>query len=578
MWFIVKTDFFREREAIDDLLRLDGVDEVYFPVIRQAAQPTDGDTAAADGGRVRFVPAINGIMFVYSADLTLLTKSLNPSGYFILPRSNSQDNPAVEQVRGNAHLFSPITCGSLGQMLDMAAVTDEEMYRYKVCVEQRAATTDEIRIIGSSYERLAAENDTIKIIDGPFRGFTGVIKQVKSGGVKDRHLMFRLGSMCVSLSGIRRYNYIVVRESSRGGKAQMPNMWRYIDYLTGRLQASYFADNAQAALRNILCCLDRTASVDACRERLLGDARRQTDDRVARELALQAVFLQQMSADESCALMSLRQFFQSVDGSVGDSLGELVPDMPLRPFLTPTPGVDIPTKRGYALFAHNGFHELVLRLNLKHEFLRAEDFEQHALADRHTGRHSADGRLRGRMRLSRRFHLTDSEYVYYTHIAFRPSADGMGLTAMVNWGGFLHRYVQLSASEREAFLASLADKGYDATLRLLRSAQIESVSPVMCGFLVSLPGITSAELSETYCRLSSPVHRPASRFVAPTRQQPHVPLPILRRLVPLKRLLDLAVPAAVEFWQRQRLLEWRHLVQRFVLLHNLPVDGNTTPH
>ncbi len=31
MWYIIKTDFYKERDAIRDLLLLDGIQDIYFP-------------------------------------------------------------------------------------------------------------------------------------------------------------------------------------------------------------------------------------------------------------------------------------------------------------------------------------------------------------------------------------------------------------------------------------------------------------------------------------------------------------------------------------------------------------------
>lgn len=50
------------------------------------------------------------------------------------------------------------------------------------------------------------------------------------------------------------------------------------------------------------------------------------------------------------------------------------------------------------------------------------------------------------------------------------------------------------------------------------------------------------------------------------------PISLLRTFAPVAQLVRSCVPSAVEFWQRQRLLEWRHLIQHYVLLHNLPLE------
>lgn len=553
MWYIIKTDYYKERDAIKDLLQLDGIEDIYFPNSRTKLSETGKDWKAG----VSFRPVINGILFAYISDSKLLRKNLNANGYFL----KKDDTPGCKrmQVAGNAHLFS-FRGGSdgLGSMLIHAKISDEEIYRYKVCIEQCAAHTDDIKIVDKDYAELASNNDIVMITDGPLVGYTGVIKQVKTGGVKDRCFFFSLGGFCVQLSGIRRYGVIVVRESSDGTKAQLPNTWRYIDFLQGKLQASYFADNSSFALRNILEKYNKVRDIEKCQALLLDEARGKRTEAESREVALQAVWLLQAGGEELAALKSLSHFFQSADDSVKFGLAELIPDMPLRPFLTPTSGVELPKGKNYILFPHDGFVELIFRVNLKQEFLKAENYPSLSVQDTHEGRFTDNGKLKGRMRKSRQFQLTSKEYVYYVHVGLRDSDDGLGVTALVNWGEFAHRYVSLGDGEREAFLQDLLAKGYNHTHRLLGEANLHDESKTLSGFACHIPDATTGAIRVQYeCSMASK----------------HLPVSLLRTFVPVRHLVRSCIPSAVEFWQRQRLLEWRHLVQRYVLLHNLPLEN-----
>lgn len=561
MWYIVKTDFYKEQEAIKDLLLLDGIEEVYFPQIRQELPAIGGTTEKP----VRFRPVISGVLFVYAKGQELLEKHLDFRGYFLKEEmvgegTTSSAKHRPERVIGNAHLF-PLESEPerLEDMLRHAEISDEEIYRYKVCVEQCAAHTEDIKIVGKNYGELLAENDLVLITDGPFVGFTGVIKQVKTGGVKDRCLFFSLGSFCVRLSGIRRFGVIIVRESAKGTKAQLPNTWRYIDFLIGKLQASYFADTASAALRHILECYNKVKDIEQCQDLLLDEANRQRSEAESREMALQSVWLRQVGDKELGALKSLRRFFQSDDNSMALALIDLIPDMSLRPFLTPTSGVELPKSKNYILFPHNGFTELIFRVNLKKEFLKAENYPSLSITDKQEGRYTEDGKLKGKMRKERQFKLSDKEYIYYVHVGLRDREDGKGVVAMVNWGEFLHRYVSLKAEEREAFHQDLLVKGYQETHRLLgeRSASIVDDTQTQSGFTCLLPHIQLEDIWKKYER---------------SQKAKQLPLSLVRNFYPVCQLVRSCIPAAVEFWQRQRLLEWRHLVQRYVLLHNLPLE------
>ena len=574
MWYIIKTDYYKEREAISDLLQLDSIQDIYFPNPRQERTETD-ETACCELKTSIFSPVINGILFAYVPDSDLLKADLNASGYFLRKNKRYELEREREQVAGNAHLFSLENySGSLDDMLRHAQISDEEIYRYKVCIEQCASHTDDIKIIGKDFAELASENDTVMITDGPFMGQTGVIKQVKSHGVKDRCFFYGLGGYCVQLSGVRRYGYIVVKESAKGTKAQLPNTWRYIDFLLGKLQASFFADTASAALRHILELYNKVKDVEKCQALLLNEAKVQRTEAESRELALQAVWLQQITDDELGALKSLSRFFQSADNSVAFGLADLIPDMPLRPFLTPTSGVEIPKNTNFVLFPHNGFVELIYRVNLKEEFQKAENYPSLGIIDAKEGRYTEDGKLKGKMRKARPFHLSAKEYIYYVHVALRDSEDGKGVTAMVNWGEFAHRYLSLNAEGREAFLADLLAKGYHETHSLLSEAErrasvdattgfCQSVSLLdegitHSGFACNIPDVKLENLMAQYERSMKAKKLPGLSV------EFSIPSPVLN-------LIQRCIPSAVELWQRQRLLEWRHLVQRYVLLHNMPL-------
>ena len=82
MWLIIKTDFYKEREAIADLLQLEGIKDIYFPNPRQERTEMDED-ACSELKISSFAPAINGILFAYVSDIDLLKANLNASGYFL---------------------------------------------------------------------------------------------------------------------------------------------------------------------------------------------------------------------------------------------------------------------------------------------------------------------------------------------------------------------------------------------------------------------------------------------------------------------------------------------------------------
>lgn len=66
----------------------------------------------------------------------------------------------------------------------------------------------------------------------------------------------------------------------------------------------------------------------------------------------------------------LANYFKADGGTLEHGLKELIPDIILRPFLTPTSGVTIPQEQDYAVLRHDGILEFILRCNLR-EFSEA---------------------------------------------------------------------------------------------------------------------------------------------------------------------------------------------------------------
>lgn len=406
MWLIVKTDFYKEQLAVEEFSQLPLVRNTYFPVYRKQLPELEGKQK-----RYRFCATIAGILFINikEEDVSrLMHHHLTASGYFHVDG---------ERFISNAHLLNFFTEPKpLGVVMAMARMTNEDIHRFRIYNQKLAERVEELQILDVDYHQLEQEHDTVCLTEGPYQGFLGVVKQVKTKGVKDRNLFFRVGNWSMRLSGVRRFDYVVIREATKGGRAQIVNSYRYIDQLLGQLQATYFTDNAGQSLRTLLTLLNHGKNLKSCKEQLMQLASSDARPDQRRQYALLGTFLEQADTDTQAALLSLSTYYQSIDNTLQKGLESNILDVQLRPFLTPTPGITLPRGSRFALLAHRDFTEVILRLNLKPLFVSEKIYKPLTIVYQRQGVYKK-GKKAGEPMEPKIVKLSDKDYIYYAHLA-----------------------------------------------------------------------------------------------------------------------------------------------------------------
>lgn len=127
------------------------------------------------------------------------------------------------------------------------------------------------------------------------------------------------------------------------------------------------------------------------------------------------------------------------------------------------------------------------------------------------------------------------------------NTDSGKVKAICSWGGFYDYYASQSSQEQEVFLRDLESKKYPRLLYLLTQSEyrFEKVNGI---------GGFSIETDIDYIDDKEELGRRANEFF------------ILH-----SSFFTQLVSAAVEIWKGTRLLVWRQLLQRYVLLHKVPV-------
>ena len=519
MWFIVNTNKFQEQKTKEFLENTyPGIVKfVYLPKCRMKYVNAKGEE------RFRFRPLIYGLLFIKADSIKALKRILTYWGYFVY-EGTSRNMETGEQRKKMLVSTAHLLCKDVKDLdkeaiIKTATIPDEDMEHFIYFSDKMADGIEGLSIVDKRYDDLIQENDTIRILSGPLAGWVGVVKQVKSKGKKDRHLFVRFGNNhCLNVSNVRQYDMQIEHEATKGPKAEAVGVWRAIDQMIGYLQAKQPSENAYKTLRDLFCDYQKRLSV--YRNRRMTDLA-YNNKKEEKTVAQQQKVLGQIDDSMRNNFRILSNNFQAGEITLEKWLNELIPDAALRPFLTPTSGITIPQGQDYAVLHHNGITELILRCNLRDVF-QDKDNE----SDKSTM-------------------VFDEDYEYYAHFALL-NTDGDKVKAICSWGIFYDYYASQSSKEQEAFLGDLKSKKYSHLHYLLTESEykFEKVNGIG-GFSI-----------ETDVDYTTDIEDLGKRTYEFFTKQPS--------------LLPQLTSAAVEIWKGTRLLVWRQLLQRYVLLHKMP--------
>lgn len=521
MWFIVNTDKFQEQKTKEFLEKTyPGIVKfVYLPKCRTKYVNAQGEE------RFRFRPLIYGLLFIKADSIKVLKKILTPWGYFVYEdfiRSLETGELQKEKLVSSAHLLcKDVKNLSTDDIVKTATIPDEDMEHFIYFSDKVADGIEGLSIVDKRYDDLIQENDTVRIFSGPLAGWVGVVKQIKNKGKKDRHLFVRFGNnLCLSFSNVRQYDMQVEHEATKGPKAEAVGVWRAIDQMVGYLQAKQPSENAYQTLRTLF--LDYQKRLPVYRNKSMSDLAYENKKEKS-TVAQQQKVLDQIDKRMRNNFRVLSNYLKAGEITLEKWLKDLIPDAPLRPFLTPTSGAIIPEGHDYTVLHHQGITELILRCNLRDVF---QD--------------------KGGVKTDKNTTVFDEDYEYYAHFAL-VNTDGGKVKAICSWGGFYDYYASQSSQEQEAFLRDLESKKYPRLLYLLTQSEyrFEKVNGIG-GFSI-----------ETDIEYTNDIDAMAKAVAKAFNIQDST--------------FNILVSAAVEIWKGTRLLVWRQLLQRYVLLHKVPV-------
>lgn len=512
MWYVTRTQPLKEEVAKKILeSELSEVREVYIPYILSRDNAKKGD----DDGHI--MPALKGYLFVNVKGE--VRNCLDDYGWFKCRYERFYPKTG-KQVKVSMHLLNNSqTSDNLEDIIRNSTIPDKAMLDFRNSIDQIVSGIGDLRIEQESFRQLAKVNDVVVVLQGPMKGREGVVKRVsEEGGKRNRRFFIGFGTnLCISLSGVHQNDIAVVHEATESEEGKSVTLWRDIDIVEGALQTSGYNDDAPKRLRELVAEYNN----DAHTNRPAGIDDKEWRKIVRRNLRLDSRrkegLLRGVDANARISLKNLGVQFKSVSGNSKEALKEFIPDILIRPFLTPTSGPNIPGGKDYTILPHNGFTEYIIRKDLGSVF-RHGCYEK----DKYNP-------------------VFGEDYVYYAHVAVfnQPGCH----RAVVSWGGFYDQYELLEEDSRMKFLDDLKKYKYGRLYGLLTAVPKDNGgSAIRFGRTNGIGGF--------YVDIDNDENE----------------------LIVARGLADAVAPAAVEMWQGTRMREvWRRLLQRYVLLHKVPV-------
>ena len=278
-------------------------------------------------------------------------------------------------------------------------------------------------------------NEIVKVIDGPLAGRIGYITRFR----RDKRLVFNMqafgSGQYYAVSVPHVWNFHAVRlHNAEGDRLSIgTEKARAADLLAGILQACGHGEKTGEMLCGIVRALAAQPSLTGLCKSLTRQGHVLAAQRIAR-----------LGTNEAGLLLNLARYEHDNPGYVESHWGH----PRLRPFLTPTPGVEMEAGQQETALSHEGGFT---------EFIRKVDISEPAYSP------SQEKALR----------LTTT---YYAHIGLAETKEGPVLFA--NWDGFLAQYF-LTVGKANERLVSGTERSDDGTRKEKLMESFRNFSPTL---------------------------------------------------------------------------------------------------
>ncbi len=408
-WFVVRT-LPRQERALTDMLSsyretAKNILEVYCPTHTVVRLQRDGNEAR--------VPVFNGFVFVLATRqaITEFMERRYPEGVMLYDYSKK----------------------TAGRKADLLTIPEEQMRAFRDFNDNYADSMVILERPFSDYAfnpKTGEANEVVRVLDGPLKGREGYIARFR----RDKRLVFRLrgldggNGLTVSIPDVWSFHVARLHNAEGDRLSIGTEKGRAVDLLVGMLQAcGYGADTLPMLYLIVEKLAAKTSLVLLCRS-LSADGH----GALARRLA-------QLTTGEAGLVMNLVRCEIDAPGFVRQNWPRLV----LRPFLTPTPGVELPADGNEAMLCHDGFTEIIRKVNIAEQVYYPSKDRSDSVTT-----------------------------TYYAHIGIMPAHSSClvagafpsphggeserGFTLFANWDAFLAEYFLTAGKANEKLVSGIA--------------------------------------------------------------------------------------------------------------------------
>lgn len=322
-----------------------------------------------------------------------------------------------------------------GERTRMCVIPESQMRAFRDYNENYA---DKVIVLERPYSDYAFNtktgepNEIVRVVDGPLAGCEGYICRFRHG----KRLVFQVqgfepGSW-LTVSCPKAWDLHVVRlHNMEGDRLSVgTEKGRAVDLLVGFLQACGYEERTLTMLYSIIDRLVvKPSLVSLCK-----DLHAQGDTALGQRLA-------RMTGKEAELVINLVRYEHDNPGFVKANWSKLT----LRPFLTPTAGVEMGEGKTETELLHKDFTEIIRKVNIKEEAYLPSRQKDETITT-----------------------------TYYAHIGMIEDKDKEECTYFANWDNFLMEYFLTADKANEKLVAGTVETVADGTANAEREKLIES--------------------------------------------------------------------------------------------------------
>ena len=284
-------------------------------------------------------------------------------------------------------------------------------------------------------------NDIVKVIDGPLAGTEGYITKFR----RDKRLVYHLKGLDMAVSIPNIWSFHVVRvHNAEGDKQTLGTVKeRAVDLLIGLIQSCGYGERTLQTLYEFVDELTfKPSLVDFCNN-LYKKGYMELSQRMGK-----------LNTKDAELLLNLARYEKDNPGYVRSNWQKLV----IRPFLTPTSGVEMEEGQEQAELKHKSFTETIKKVNITEEVYYPSKEEEETITT-----------------------------TYYAHIGIMQDENNNTFTLFANWDYFLDEYYLTAGKANEKLVSGeqqkdkLIDsfKNYSLTLYKVLTDKSSSVKPIL---------------------------------------------------------------------------------------------------